>query len=234
MRQFLTVFLFIAVCCSMANTYAQQVDYNSIILPENAVAISFEEKLVQLAWKNSPANRVLFHQRNAAEFDMQQARWSFLDNLRAVGNINDIVLEGREEETNRFFPLYNLSATVSVGMFVNIPLETKKRREQVYIAEANINQQKILVRAEVLRRHEIYLQNKEIMRIQTETTEDAYSRFLIAEESFTNGEIDLEVYNTALERYNNEQNNKIRAQAELRIAEINIEELIGVKLEDVE
>ena len=38
--------------------FAQRVDYNKIILPVGATDISFEERLVQLAWQNNPASHI--------------------------------------------------------------------------------------------------------------------------------------------------------------------------------
>src|SRR5690606_29645732 len=40
----------------------QNVDYNKIILPESSQTSEFEEKLVQLAWKNHPDNEALLRE----------------------------------------------------------------------------------------------------------------------------------------------------------------------------
>ena len=38
---------------------AQSIDYNKIIVTEQVSSISFEERLVQLAWRNHPSNKVV-------------------------------------------------------------------------------------------------------------------------------------------------------------------------------
>lgn len=49
---------FILFCLfSSAFSYAQEVDYSKIIYPDSVEVPNFEERLVQLAWKNTPANR---------------------------------------------------------------------------------------------------------------------------------------------------------------------------------
>ena len=55
MRKTLLLFAALAPACVVA----QSIDYNKIIVTEQVTAISFEEKLVQLAWRNHPSNKVV-------------------------------------------------------------------------------------------------------------------------------------------------------------------------------
>jgi len=225
--------LFLVLFPLLANS--QNVDYNNIILPDGASEISFAEKLVRLAWKNNPANRILERQKNISEYEIKQARWSWLDEFRIQGNVNEFVLNENADVGGRadFFPLYNLSAQVRLGFFVDIPLETKKKKEEYYIAQSNIDLQKIGLRAEVLKRYELYLMNRELLKVQTEATEDLFATFSIVEQNFKNGQATLEEYNLILDRYNTQKIRKITAQGNFNRSKIEVEEMIGVKLEDV-
>ena len=215
--------------------FAQKVDYNDIILPQSAVDVGFPEKLIQLAWQNNPANEILNREREIAEHDVKLSKFSWLENMRIQGNVNEFIINPSSDVGNRaqFFPKYNVSGFVNLGTFFLIPTETKKRKENVLIANARINSQKLLIRAQVLRNYQDYVMNRELLRIQTEASEDALNAFSIAEQNFKNGTLGLEEYNASLKAYNHQQVLKITAENKFNISKINLEELIGIKLEDV-
>lgn len=236
MKTQLTILKTLLLCGLMVTKLsAQNVDYNSIILPESVKDAAFEEKLVRLAWKNNPSTKILSRQAEMAEIEVKQARWSFLDDFRVQGNINEFVLDESADVGGRaaFFPKYNLTGQVSLGFFVDVPLEVKKKKQEVFIAESNINQQKLALRAEVLTRYEKYLMNRETLLIQTEIVEDLFASLSLAEQQFQNGEIKLDEYNRIQDRYNTQKLRQINAQGDFNISKIELEELIGVKLENV-
>lgn len=228
-------FFFLCILLQTSVLTAQNIDYNAIILPEYVDDISFQEKLVRLAWKNNPASEILYHEMQMAEIEVKQARWSWLDGFGAQGNINEFTIDQSRDVNNRatFYPRYNMFAQIRVNFFVNIPLEVKKRKQATEIARSNMNLKKLNLRAEVLRRYENYYVKRELLKIQTEIVEDVYASFTLAEQRFKNGEITLDAYNQVLDRYNGQRVNQIKAQGEFNISKIELEELIGVKLEDV-
>lgn len=232
MRSRLLIFLLVLIPF-LANS--QSVDYNTIILPDAATDISFAEKLVRLAWKNNPSNRILEREKTIADYEIKQARWSWLNEFRVQGNVNEFVLNEDADVGGRaaFFPKYNITGAVRLGFFVDIPLETKKKKEEYYIAQLNIDQQKLGLRAEVLKRYETYLMNRELLKVQTEATEDLFATFSLVEQNFKNGQASLDDYNKTLDRYNTQKLRKITAQGNFNRAKIEVEEIIGVKLEDV-
>jgi hypothetical protein len=63
---------------------AQSIDYNKIILPDRVVTKNFEERLVQLAWKNHPSNRVVDQNVEIAQKEKAVARWRWLDDIYAT------------------------------------------------------------------------------------------------------------------------------------------------------
>src|SRR5690606_22628995 len=116
---------FIIACCISGNViHAQTVDYNRIILPENITTVSFDEKLVQLAWRNNPSNRIVEENIRIAQKEKAIASWSWLDNIYAVGNLNEFTLEGTNLERQIFYPRYNFGVRLSLGTFVKTPLES--------------------------------------------------------------------------------------------------------------
>lgn len=214
--------------------FAQKTDYDKIILPEGAFSGDFAEKLVRVAWLNYPQNEIAKRNINVASEQVTQAKMQWLDIITIQGNLNEYTIKGTSN-TNGFvaFPRYNFGATIRLGMFGDIPAEVRKTKEQLKISEAELNMQKLVFRAEVLRRYQNYLLYKELFENQVTLTENSFSGYSVAEQRFKNGEITLQDYNASLEKYNQENINQLRAETEMNIAKIDLEELLGVELETI-
>ena len=117
---------------------AQEVDYNKVIPPGTSPNADFSEKLVRLAWVNYPANKAVQANVKIAEQELTMARWKWLDRITISGNVNEFTLTGGPNEETRaramFYPRYNIGITLSPGMLVTIPAETKRARENLHIA----------------------------------------------------------------------------------------------------
>ena len=144
----ITIFLLISV-----PLFGQNIDYNKIILPEGSQSSDFEEKLVQLAWRNHPSNEVLRREVNIASYNVKQSNVAWLENIRVSGNVNEFTLNKQADTYGRadFFPLYNVGASISLGAFITIPYNIKKNREALVISTETVNAQKLLVRNNVLK-----------------------------------------------------------------------------------
>src|SRR5688572_20209873 len=121
-----------------APLFAQNVDYNKIILPESSQSSEFEEKLVQIAWRNHPDNEALRREVNIAGYNVKQNNSAWLENIRVTGNMNEFTINKQADPFGRaaFYPKYNISASVSLGTFFSIPYNIKKSREALIITQA--------------------------------------------------------------------------------------------------
>lgn len=225
----LAPFILISICAN-----SQKIDYNSIILPMNASDIEFSEKLVRLAWQNNPSVGVLNSEFEKSNLEVKYSQWNWLDNFRITGNLNEFNINNPTgpNEGSQFFPRYNISATISLGDLFTNPIKTKVEKKNVNISLDNINQKKLEIRSEVLRKYQTYLSFKEIYDLRTQMVEDALADFKLKEQNFAKGEIILNEYTLSLDRYNQQKINKIQAERDMLIARIELEELIGVKLAD--
>jgi outer membrane protein TolC len=235
MAQRLLFSLIILVLMAPGNgAVAQQVDYNKIILPESAKSDDFGEKLVQLAWKNMPYNAVLQTSKEVAELRVTQAKWSWLDQIRATGNLNEFTINpDANPNGNNFFPRYNFGVAIPLGIFISIPTESKIAMKQLKVSEYQINQQKLTVRKSVLSAYQNYLMYSEILKIKTDLVEDEYANLMAMEEKFQKGEVTLEQYKAVSRTYNLEVEEKIQTNNRLQNAKLELELLIGMRLEDV-
>src|SRR5436190_18721624 len=111
-----TVFLSIALFGSLCTFAQTEVDYNTIILPTNASNLSFEEKLVQLAWRNDPNNSQVIKQSSVARYTLKQAQWTWLDYITVRGNLNEFTLNPSRDVNDRanFYPRYNFGIAITL------------------------------------------------------------------------------------------------------------------------
>lgn len=216
---------------------AQKTDYNKIILPQGVYSDDYREKLVQIAWQNYPQNEIAQRKVTIASHEITQAKMQWLDIFSAQGNLNEYSINRDKSNDGNVqfnaFPRYNFGASITLGMFGDIPAEIKKKKEMLKISEAELNMQKLAIRGEVLRRYQNYLLYQELLENQVRMTENVFSSFSVAEQRFKNGEISLQDYNESLDKYNAERINLVRAETELEVAQITLEEMLGVSLEEV-
>ena len=215
--------------------FGQNVDYNKIILPETSQTSEFEEKLVQLAWKNHPTNEAVRREVNIAAYDVKQSNIAWLDNIRVTGNMNEFTINKAADPFGRaaFYPKYNIGASVSLGTFFNVPYTIKKSREVLAISEANVNTQKLMVRNTVLKLYNEFLMRERIYKLQSQALLDNETSHKMAEQRFRNGEIDFATYSASLEVYNDVMVAHLQAERDYKNAELDLEQWIGMRLEDV-
>jgi len=226
-----TLIIIIAQLLSF-NLLAQSIDYNKVILPEGLGSLDFKEKLVQLAWKNHPDNIAVRREKDITMAEAKLVNRSWLNQVRAAGNLNEFTIDP-DPEQNVFFPRYNFSILIPLGIFSEISLNKKIGEQRVVIANESINSKKIEVRTEVLKAYENYILNRELFTIRSNVLEDESTGFLTTERKFKDGEVDIEEYREASKNYNIEQEKKLVAKRNLEIAELELEALIGIPLEEV-
>jgi outer membrane protein TolC len=215
--------------------FGQSIDYNKIILPSGVQSEDFAEKLVQLAWKNHPSNEVFRREVNVAMYEVKKTSAQWADIISLQGNLNEFVLNPGADQYGRalFFPKYNLRAQVSLGMFFTIPYGVKQNRERVIIAQSNVNAQKLQVRNAVLHAYNEYQMREKIYKIQTQLALDNETSHKLVEQKFKNGEITFETYSMSLTSFSEIQLAQLEAEKEFRNSKLDLEQLIGMKLEDV-
>ena len=229
----------------VSNICIAQVDYNKIVLPNDITdSLNLGERLVQLAWNNHPENKILAENADIAQIEISKAKTAWLNNIRLSGNLNEYstqrVLRGNDvneddedQPVNNFFPIYNFGVTVPLGIFFENPKNTKIATHQYYKEQEMINARKLELRAEVLTRYQDFLMYKKLLEVQTSMTENQYAKYQLAEQQFQNNAITLEDYEEILQGYNTQRISDIQAERDFLNAKILLEELIGMKLEDI-
>jgi len=209
----------------------QNVDYNKIILPGNATNVDIGERLVQLAWKNHPSNRAIESELAAARYNITKAKGEWLDIIRIQGNINEFNLNNTTNAS--FFPRYNFGALLSLGMLVKVPAEVKRSKALARIAENNVDEQKLRLRQEVLTSYNNYLKFQQILKIRSKALEDAVNTHTLIEQKFRQGDETFEHYTVSSAGLDAIRINKIMAETDFLNGKLELEQMIGVKLEEV-
>ncbi|HYF67521.1 MAG TPA: TolC family protein [Ohtaekwangia sp.] len=217
------------------HAYGQNVDYNKIILPDHVQSPDFAEQLVQLAWKNNPLNAMLHSEVKAAEYQVKKNAGSWLDIFTVTGNLNQFNIDPDSDDNNRadFFPLYNIRASISLGMFVNIPYQTKIDKQRRAIAVSQVDARKLEIRNVVMKTYNDYLLKEKIYKIQAQVFSDVENAHRLVEQKFKNGETTFETYSASQRNYNQSSIILLTAETDYKNAKLDLEQLIGVNLEDV-
>lgn len=215
--------------------YGQSVDFNKVILPENVTASSFEEKLVQLAWKNHPTNKIALKNVEIASKERNLARWKWLDDIYATGNLNEYTINpAPDASTNMFFPRYNFGIRVSLGTFVSTPIRSRIESDKIVNSEHEVNERKLVVREQVLAGLEKLKQYYKFMKLREQIKEDFLTMYKDAEKKFSLGEVDIEKYRSSVQSYYNQAEEVVEAQTNYNSAKIALEALVGVSILEID
>jgi outer membrane protein TolC len=215
--------------------FGQSVDYNKIILPEYTKTADFAEKLVQLAWRNHPDNESVRRNVEIATVDVRQSTTSWLDIITVRGNVNEFTINPEADLYGRgaFYPRYNLGAALSLGQLFSIPYTTKRNKELLHVAQNNVNSQKLAVRNSVMKAYNEYVMREKIYKVQSQLLLDNETSHKLIEQRFKNGETDFTTYSLSLTNYSNMTVNQMQAERDYKNAKLDLEQLIGMRLEDV-
>ncbi|MTI39021.1 TolC family protein [Fulvivirga lutimaris] len=226
--------LSILIALSFVVSNGQDVDYNTIVLPANLENVGTQEKLVQLAWQNFPENKKYQEQILIAQEDLKQDNRAWLTNFGVSGNANEFVINDNADVQNRaqFFPKYNFSARLNLGLLFVAPSVKRENQARIRMAEYDLNSQKLAIRQQVLSAYQDVQKFLELYRIQLEVTDDSYSNYLLAEQKFQNGQITLDEFNIALQKYNTQKKEKIITETNYLKSKYQLEFFIGMKLEE--
>jgi outer membrane protein TolC len=227
------VILLLVICAAAAN--AQTVDYNKIVLPDQIKPNNFEDKLVQLAWKNHPSNKIVLKDVDISMREAKLTKWKWLDDIYATGNLNEFTLSSAENRpANVFFPRYNFGVRVSVGTFANTAANSKIAKERVLKTNFLVNEKKLTVREEVLTNLEKLKLTYKSFRLRENIKEDYLLMYRESEKKFSTGGVTMEQYRSAVQAYADQIETVLEAESAFNTSRIILEALVGVPLTEVE
>lgn len=216
--------------------YSQEIDYNKIVLPERVKSSSFEEQLIQLAWKNHPSNKMVLQDVLLAKHEKTVTTFRWLDNIYAAGNINEFTIDPSADPFNRstFFPKYNFGVRVSLGDIFVTPMEVKVKQDELLTNQFKVNEKMISVRSEILTSLERLNEQFKLLRLRQRMEEDYMIMYKDAEKKFSAGQIDMASYREAIQAYSGRSAEVIQTKSQFNQAKIAVEALVGMRLEEID
>ncbi len=213
---------------------------------------TFEEYLVQLAWKNSPEIEGSTYEIEAKRQEISLAKKDWTRNLQAGLNFNDVSfpyfvryglgvkeIGGRPIDTSRFTriatsPLWQIGVGINFGDLIVRKHKVAFARNKVKISESEQNLKKQKLRGEILKRYQEYLVSKDILKVRLQSLDAAEANKVQIANLFSINKVKFEDYNTANKAYFDALENKVRGEGDIKLKKIALEELLGFKWEKVE
>ena len=224
-----------------AKNAGETVPYNSdaFLFPiqyGDSSKISIADKLVLIALENDPEMVISSNNEEIAKVDMNKAKWNWLNMLSVTGNINEFTINpaaagDATSGTNPFYPRYNFSLRIPLGIFGSNSADVKMNRLAYDNTISTAKGRKIALRQEVLTLYENYKLYEALIELQSVKTEDAYSYYKSVEKDFGDQLVDIEVFKGASFSYNEEMERKHNMIYNQKAAKIALESYLGMSLE---
>ena len=199
--------------------------------------LTMEEKLVQIAIENNPDIEILSNDKNIAMYGLRKSKWNWINQITLSGNLNEFTIDqnaGGDGVQPAFYPRYNISLTVPLGLLGTRSNEVKMSREEYKTTSVEIEKKETEIRKQVLTLYENYSLYQKLIKIQNQKTEDEYSYYKSIENKFSNQNADIEEFKNASNAYNLELERKYSIAYEQKIVKIALESLLGMPLEEAE
>jgi len=212
--------------------WSQSVDYKKIIMHRDSIPSGeIIEKLVAIAWDNYPRNRSFKNKVTQANENVKQARNSWMNNLNLYSSFNSF--NNTQTQDFTIVPNLGLGVSVNVGSIYMIPSKVRVANEEKNIAENSINEQRLYIRSELIRRYNDYKLMLDLLTFQSMASEEMRMTMTIIKKRFQNGEVSVEEYNKAFAAYSLTQERAITSESNYRSNKASLEELIGLTLEEI-
>jgi outer membrane protein TolC len=230
MRYFLISLLLISEVLQAQQT-------NPLYRPDSLRKFDIREKLVSLAIQN-PTYEMADHAATAASYQIKIAKSAYLGLFSAQANVNEFTISQRKDVNGvvipNYYPIYNLGVNIPFDIFTRTTNNVKIAKENYAMTTAAKNQKFREIRADVLTKYENYLLARQLVELQSRITQSEYATLKRAESDFAENLIKLDDVEKAQKSYINEQVKSLTLQKDLNLSKIEIEKVIGVKIEEVE
>jgi outer membrane protein TolC len=224
------IILLCIITVTSISAQTNSLSITKLMMPDSVI----EEKLVQLAIEG-PVYRGSDHQNKINEYQLKRAKSAWANLLTFSVNYNDQSFAKNNSpatENAYVYPKYFFGLTIPFGTLFS-RTEVKSAREQIAISKDNQEQMARNIRADVLGKYKQYKNFSELIVLQSQIVDDEETAFLQAKEKYKNGNITIELHNSAQKTYSNELSKKLSLQLQQDIVKLEIEKVIGVSLESV-
>ncbi|MDB5285720.1 MAG: hypothetical protein JWR05_669 [Mucilaginibacter sp.] len=189
------------------------------------------EKLIATAKKNFPEMKVRQSQVNLAKTNYNGSKMSWLDVFTASYIYQPKNSQNLLQPT--IFNGYQLSVSINIGQIFTKPYTIHAAKETYNIAKAQQSEYLLSIEAQVKRLYFTYLAAQAEVRLRSGAVIDGQTAVGQLKYAFQKNETTFLVYNESLTSLYNQNGFKVQAELAMLMAKTNLEEILGVKLEEV-
>ena len=197
----------------------------------NLADTSIEERLVQLALQG-PEMQKTDHLTKINEYQLKSAQNTWMNLLTFSLNYNDQTLSKQTIQTAYVYPRYFFGLNIPLGTILS-RTAVKSAKENIEIGKENTEIIRRNIREQVLTAYKQYVVYSQLITMQSGLVNDVKTQLAQSEEKFRNGTISLDAYSTAQKVNNGEMAALINLKLQQDLKKLEIERMIGVKLETV-
>jgi len=206
--------------------------FTSVAAMNDSATIAYMDELVKLAEDYYPQNEYFRGKVDVLQEGLYQAKWSWLNTLSMSYQYNPKQAVDNST-TSSIFPQFGIGVTVNIGNIFLTPSRVSQADAELRASKASLSTQLSYIRAEVKRRFSKYLQSLDMLKIRQRAVNDSESEVEYMKHKFEKGETTIDEYNKALRSYTDNLQGKATSEGDVLYTKISVEELIGMKLEDV-
>lgn len=205
---------------------------DSISDPSFILRDTVSEKLAEFAVNNyqimMQKSRV-----NEMQYEVKKSKAAWLNNIAVTGNLNEANLKSSNTGgQNVFFPRYNFGLTLPLGTFFTKSNDTKIAKEKYNQEVYNLKGQLELLKKAIKVEYQNYLSNKYFIALHESVIQDEKVLLSVVEAKFSKNEVSLDAYTQSSKRYNDALIKKVELLKNLNTSKLELEGLLGMKLEE--
>jgi outer membrane protein TolC len=235
-RKPLLIITFLSALFITGNLYAQTEPPAAPFTPApdsfvSDISYPYLQKLIDTAKKNYPEVRLRQKQISIARTSYHQAQVSWFD------IVTPSYLYNPSQSTNLITPIaansYQLAITINLGSLIAKPYIIHNAKQAVDVAIYQQQEYILALEANVKKLYFTYLGLQADLRLRSKAEQDAGINVNLMKYKFTKGEATLKDYNDALMIQYTQVSYRIQGELAVFNAKVNLEEIVGKKLEDI-
>lgn len=219
---------------------AQETDFATLVPEEGTRPPTFEDYLVQVAWMNNQTKNIIETRQGITDEEIKLAKKQWLRSIQLSASLSPrdttalFNLPPGVPEGTIIPPFLNFGVGWSIGdLFLQKNnVRIKKQEKEIYDFE--LNQEKLLVRRQVLVAYQKYLISIEVLKARQKAAEDAETNYQLISEKFRKDKAKFEEANQASISYHDAIEKKLVAETDIQLARLTLEEILGTKWKTVE
>lgn len=195
------------------------------------ISYVYMEKLVAVAKENYPRIKALNSKTEIAKASITNAKIGWLTPVSLSYVYSPTTTLNLSNPT--FFNGYQLAFSFNLGAVLQTPVNIKLAKEELKITKHDYDEYMASLTTNVKTRYTSYLRALKALKLNSQASIDARDMFSLIKYKYERGEATLSDYVTASSIFQTSSQARIDSEISVLQAKFALEELLGIKLEEV-